>query len=264
MPQHRASRLTNLLPARLPFRNDRDWWRCILLVLAVLLAYLPVWRAGFVWDDSAILTANPCIVGPLGFRQIWTTQYADVCPLTLSALWLEHALWGLSPLPYHVVNVLLHAANALLLWQVLRSLRVPGAWLGSALWSLHPVEVASVAWVAELKNTLSGVFFLASVFWFLSWLKAREQETTPRIERVGGRWLFYGLSLFCAALAMASKSSTVVLPAVLWLCAWWMEGRVRWRQAVSLSPLFPLAAVTSVVTLLTQRVTSGPALPVSF
>ena len=246
-------RQTGVLPGRLPFRPGLDWPWGLLLVLAVLVAYGPVWRAGFIWDDSSMLTANPCIAGPLGLRQIWTTHFADICPLTLSALWLEHALWGFSPAPYHVVNVLLHAAGAFVLWRVLCCLRIPGAWLGAALWALHPVEVESVAWVAELKNTLSGLFFLGAVFFFLRWLEVREHAAGEHGGRGPGSRPLYGLSLLCAALAMASKSSTVVLPVVLGLCVWWLEGRVRWRQVVSLVPLLLLAAAASAVSLWTQR-----------
>ena len=155
-------------------------------------------------------------------------------------------------MPYHVVNVLLHSAGAVVLWRVLRCLRVPGAWLCAALWALHPVEVESVAWVAELKNTLSGLFFLGSVFFFLRWLGAGEHAAREHGGRGPGSWPLYGLSLLCAALAMASKSSTVVLPVVLGLCIWWMEGRVRWRQVASLGPVILLAATASALSLWTQ------------
>ncbi len=224
-----------------------------MLILAALLAYGPVWHAGFVWDDKSILTANPCVVGPLGLRQIWTTHYADICPLTLSLLWLEHALWGLSPAPYHLVNVLLHAAATLLLWRVLRTLGVAGAWFGAAIWCLHPVEVASVAWVAELKNTLSGVFFLSSVFWFLRWLQTDDCAAESGAAHGGGSWLPYGLSVAYGGCALASKSSTVTLPVVLGLCVWWMRGSVRWQHVIRLVPLFVLAAAAAAVTLWTQR-----------
>jgi hypothetical protein len=141
----------------------RDWLLGLILIFFVLLAYTPVWKAGFVWDDEIMLTANPCIVGPLGLKEIWTTSAADICPLTLTTFWAEHALWGLHPLPYHFVNVLIHGLSAVLLWRVLRSLRIQGAWLGAALWALHPVAVESVAWITEMKNTESVLFFLLSI-----------------------------------------------------------------------------------------------------
>src|SRR5580658_5457842 len=93
-----------------PFSWNRDWISGLVLVVTVVLTYTPVWWAGFIWDDDAFVTANPCIIGPLGLKQIWTTSSADICPLTLTTIWLEHALGGLVPLPYHLVNVLLHAA----------------------------------------------------------------------------------------------------------------------------------------------------------
>ena len=127
-------------------------------MLAVFLIYTPVWWAGFIWDDADHLTANPWIVGPLGLKEIWTT--ASICPLVFTTFWIEHAIWGLSPLPYHLVNVLLHWMSAIVLWRLLHMLKVPSAWLGAALWALHPVQVETVAWVSELKNTQSCLFYL--------------------------------------------------------------------------------------------------------
>src|SRR6202000_3221667 len=119
------------------FRGELPWG--FILILLVVLAYLPALRAGFVWDDATILTANPCIIGPLGFKEIWTTSAANICPLTLTTFWAEHALWGLTPLPYHLVNIVMHGLSAVFLWRVLRILRVHGAWLAAALWAIHPV-----------------------------------------------------------------------------------------------------------------------------
>jgi tetratricopeptide (TPR) repeat protein len=224
----------------------RDWIWGLILILAVLLTYAPVWQAGFIWDDDAHLTANPCIVGPLGLKEIWTTSAADICPLTITTFWVEHALWGLGPLPYHLVNVLLQGACAVLLWRVLRSLRVQGAWLGAALWALHPVAVESVAWITEMKNTESGLFFLLSILFFVRWLRAKYLD-----GRTGESWN-YALTLLFAALAMASKSSTVILPFVLCLCAWWMEGRWHWRNLMSVVPIFLMSIAASALSIWTQ------------
>jgi len=223
-----------------------DWLWGLLLILTVLLTYAPVWQAGYIWDDDRLLTGNPCIVGPLGLKEIWTTSAADICPLVLTTFWVEHALWGLAPLPYHLVNVLLHGACAVVLWRVLRSLRVQGAWLGAALWALHPVAVESVAWITEMKNTESGLFFLLSILFFVRWLRARDLD-----GRTGGGWN-YALTLLFAALAMASKSSTVILPVVLCLCAWWMERRWYWRNLARVVPILLMSIAASALSIWTQ------------
>jgi hypothetical protein len=125
---------------------------------------------------------------------------------------------------------------------VLARLLVPGAWLGAALWALHPVQVESVAWVTELKNTQSCAFFLLAVLFFLKWREGRRT---------------YPLALLFAVAAILSKSSTVMLPVVLALCWWWEEGRWRWRNAVSLVPFFLISAVASVWTIWEQKFHSG-------
>ena len=235
--------ITDSFPAR---GILRDWLWGLGLVLAVIVTYLPVWRAGFIWDDDYALTINPVVVGPLGLREIWTTSAGDVCPLTITTFWLEHKLWGLPPLPYHLVNVLLHGFNAVVLWRVLCMLRIPGAWLGAALWALHPVQVDTVTWITELKNTQSGLFYLLSILFFVRWLQARNDE-----KHGGWNWTYAAAFLF-AAMAMASKSSTVILPLVLGLVAWWIEGRWKWRNGVSLLPFFFLSAIASAYSLWTQ------------
>jgi tetratricopeptide (TPR) repeat protein len=231
---------------RLSAASRSEWLWGLILFLAVFLAYAPVWRAGYVWDDGSVVTANPCVVEPDGLKEIWTTRAADICPLTLTTFWFEHALWGLAPLPYHLVNVLLHDVTVIVLWRVLRQLQIPGAWLGAALWGLHPVQVESVAWITETKNTQSGLFFLLSVLCFVKSLKAG----TPDVRR--GWNANQGLTFLFAALAMASKSSTVVLPLVLCSCAWWVEGRWHWRNLTKVAPIFLLSLAAGILSIWTQ------------
>jgi len=215
-----------------------------LLVGLVVLVYLPVLEAGFIWDDDKHLTENPCIVGPLGFAGIWTTAEATYYPLVLTTFWIEHALWGFAPLPYHLVNVLVHAACAIVLWLVLARLLVPGAWLGAALWALHPVQVESVAWVTELKNTQSGLFFLLSILCFLKWRESRGSTS-------------YVLALLCAIAAILSKSSTVMLPVVLGLCGWWQDRSLSRRAVAPLAPFFLISIAASAWTIWEQQFHSG-------
>ena len=222
-------------------KTGSPWMWGWLLALAVVATYLPVWHAGFIWDDDGRVWANPCVVGPLGLKEIWTTNSADICPLVITAFWAEHALWGIAPLPYHLVNIALYAGCAVLLWRVLLGLRIPGAWAGAALWAVHPVQVETVAWVTEQKNTQSGVFFLLTILYYIRHLRDSSQKWN------------YALTLLFAALALASKSSTVVLPLVLGLCAWWIEGRFLWRNVGKLAPIAVMAIFPVLLTLWTQK-----------
>ncbi|HUB68291.1 MAG TPA: tetratricopeptide repeat protein, partial [Candidatus Methylacidiphilales bacterium] len=226
------------------FRHD--WILGLILILAVILTYSPVWEAGFIWDDDLNLTANPCIVGPLGLKEIWSTRAADICPLVFTTFWVEHALWGLAPLPYHLANVVLHAACAIVLWQVWQNLKVPGAWLCATLWALHPLQVETVAWVSELKNTQACLFYLLSVLFYIKWLRAKENGRRSQNGRS------YAWALFFAVLALASKSSTVILPGVLCLCAWWIEGRWQWRNLLRVAPVFVLSIAAGLVSMWTR------------
>jgi tetratricopeptide (TPR) repeat protein len=231
----------------------RNWFRALLLVTLVFIAYVQVFRAGFIWDDESHLTRNPCVIGPLGLKEIWTTAQAVYYPLVLTTFWVLHKFVGLNPLSFHVLNVLLHAISAILLWRVLRILEVRGAWLGAALWALHPVMVQSVAWVTELKNTQSCVFYLLSVLFFLKWKD--QGAAVSRLQRrpEDRRFLVFALSLLFFLLATLSKPSVVMLPFVLALCVWWLRGNIRWRDALALVPFALISVVASAWTIWEQR-----------
>ena len=223
----------------------------VLIFIIVLAAYLPALLNGFIWDDDDHLTQNPCIVGPWGFKGIWTSSAAVYYPLVLTSFWIQHALWGLNPLPYHFVNIVVHALCCVVLWRVLLRLNVPGAWLGALLWAIHPVQVESVAWITELKNTQSGFFFLLAILFYLRWHTSGVE--VGRSERIRN----YALVLVCAALAILSKPSTVMLPVVLGLSAWWVDGRWRWRNIPGLIPLVLISAAASGWTVWEQKFHSG-------
>ncbi len=153
-----------------------------------------------------------------GLRDIWfSTRPYDYFPLTLTSFWLEWRLWGLNAVGYHATNVLLHATGALLLWRVLSRLQIPGSWLAALVFAVHPVCVASVAWITERKNTLSLVFFLLSVLWYLRF----DAESRLPASAHKARW--YALALLAFLLALLSKTSVVTLPFILLLCIWWQQ-----------------------------------------
>ena len=259
---------------------QRNWLCGLLLVALVFIAYTRVFNAGFIWDDESHLTKNPCIIGPLGLKEIWTSTRAVYYPLVLTTFWTLHKFVGLNPVPYHVLNVLMHAGSAILLWRVLRQLNIRGAWLGAALWALHPIMVQSVAWVTELKNTQSCLFYLLSIFCFLKWQEQPRMTRTTRIADIrkqagalskapqwwlrNRRWLVssvrqwrFALSLVFFILATVSKPSTVALPVVLALCVWWRRGRIQWRDVAALAPFAVISVLASVWTIWEQKFHAG-------
>jgi len=232
----------------------RPFWPLALLVGMTIGAYLPLWRAGFIWDDDSMLTSNPMIRASNGLYQFWLTRNAtDYWPVTYSTLWLEWRLWGLSPLGYHLTNLALHLGEAGLLAAVLRRMKVPGAWLAALIFALHPLNVESVTWIAQRKNLMAMLFYLLSLLWFLKAEiaapelggKAKSSSAPPL-----GRW--YGLSLFAFGLAMLSKGSVATLPFVL-------LGIIRWHRRWTLSdlwrltPFFAIAAILAAVDVWFQR-----------
>ena len=180
--------------------------------MAVGLAYLPALRAGFVWDDEPLITANPLLRSFSGLAEIWSgARTADYFPVTNTVFWIESHLFGGHAGGYHALNILLQSANALLVWGVLRRLDIPGAWLAGLIFGIHPVHAESVAWISELKNMLSMFFYLVSLLCFF------EIEE----KRVFSGSVAYVASLFFFLLALLSKTHVVFLPMVLLLCAWW-------------------------------------------
>ena len=109
-----------------------------LLLLAAVIAYLPAINAGFIWDDDILLTANPHMQNAQGLKEIWLGRNThEYTPLTSTSFWLERKIWDDAPTGYHVVNILLHAIAAVLLWRILTTLRLPGAWLAALLLAIQ-------------------------------------------------------------------------------------------------------------------------------
>ena len=206
------------------------------LGLLVAAAYYPATRFGFVWDD-VIITTMPAIREWGGLGELWfspTTAYREgvvreghYWPLLYTTFWLEHKLWGLAPAGYHVVNLLLHFANTVLLWRLLARLAVPGALFAAAVFAAHPVHVEAVAWVIARKDLLAALCYLGA---FLLWLDF--------VERPRARRYVAALALFAGA--MLSKTIAVTFPAALLIAAYWKQGRVT---AVDLRRVAPFLVV---------------------
>jgi len=247
-PSNDAALLRTAVPSPVRTINSTQRTRLLALVLLIvtIVAYQPVWHAGFIWDDDALVTNNSVLRSPGGLKSIWfkpgsTLQYY---PLVFTSFWAEYHLWNLQPLGYHLVNVLLHACNAMLLWQVLRRLEVPGAWLAGAIFAVHPVEVESVAWVSERKNTLSGMFYLLALLALFRYRPLKAVATENRQSD----WRFYLLGLVLFLSALLSKTVACSLPAVMVLLTWWKKGHVEKRDVGVLMPLFVIGAALGLMT----------------
>ena len=207
-------------PALFNAPQKRTLILCLLLALATLALYNPVTHAPFLnYDDPIYVTDNPQVRAGLSWNTIvWTFRTPkdlDWHPITWLSFALDAQLFGMNPAGYHFTNVALHAANAVLLFLILasatgfvwRSLAV------AALFALHPLNVESVAWVAERKNVLSMFFCLVALAAY-GWYARR-----PGIARYLAVTLAYTLSLM-------SKAQAITFPFALLLLDYWPLARL--------------------------------------
>ncbi len=223
----------------------KSWLFLVGLVAAVFLVYQPAWHGGYLFDDNQHVT-RPELRSLHGLHRIWFEigTFDRYYPLLDSLFWFQHRLWG-DALGYHLVNLALHSAAAILMLLILRRLKVPGAYLAAAIFALHPVNVESVAWISELKNTLSGVFFLSAIFVYLRFDQTRKLT-----------WYFCAFGLF--GLALLSKTTAVMLPAVLPVILWWQRGRLSLKKdLLPLIPFFLCSAIAGLLTIWVERNLAG-------
>jgi tetratricopeptide (TPR) repeat protein len=256
--------------------------RTLAILALVLVVYWPALKGGFVWDDLMMVEKNnPIQTGQFSLASVW---FRMDFPLTTISFWLEGLLFGRQPAGYHVINALLHALNSVLVWRLLARLRIRGAWLGGALFAVHPVCVASAAWISEQKNTLSLAFYLLSFLWHVrsdecrGAAPGRLQGPTSGVASLGGNpdhaprtthhaprfpfpvsrftqyasfWYFLSLAAF--VLALLSKTSTVMLPVVLLGWLWWRHGHITLRSAARTVPYFALSLGFGLMSLWFQK-----------
>lgn len=217
-----------------------------LLLVLTLVAYKSAIGGGFIWDDDDYVTENVTLRSAAGLGQIWLSPLSipQYYPLTHTTYWIEYHLWQLDPAGYHVDNVLLHGASALLLWWLLARLNIPGAALAAFIFAFHPVHTESVAWVTERKNTLSVFLYLLA---FHAYLSSRLTQILQQSDS-RPRWGYYALALGAFILSLLSKSVSASLPAAILVIAWWKTGKVRFKDFLPLLPFFVLGAAMGSVT----------------
>ena len=235
----------------------------VAVAAAAVLPFLPALHGEFLnWDDEENFVRNHGFQG-LGWAQLrWmlsTTLMGHWIPLTWLSFGLNYALGGMDPWGYHLGNILLHAANALVFWRIARRLLIAawgddatsgatntGAVFAAVLFAAHPLRVESVAWITERRDVLSGFFFLLSVWTFL-----RAAEGGPELRRGP-----YRLSVAAYATGLLAKASGITLPgALLLLDVYPLRRRAlgwRWLVAEKL-PHLALAGAAAAVAIWAVR-----------
>jgi tetratricopeptide (TPR) repeat protein len=243
----------------------RSWFPGLTLAAIAILVYLPTLRAGFIWDDDLHVTANATLTTSWrGLYDIWfglfrhtTCQYY---PLSFTAFWIQYQLWGLNPLGYHLVNILLHALNTFLFWRLLTALLAPQPalhpllsppFLAATLFAIHPVNVMSVAWVTELKNGLAGTCMLLTLHAFCR-MSIPQPPATSSPTPIHARQILFALLLF--TLAMFAKTASAVLIPAMALLLWWRKPNFRARD---LLPLLPFLLIAGTLVAVTVHVEQG-------
>ncbi|GIW45039.1 MAG: hypothetical protein KatS3mg077_2321 [Candidatus Binatia bacterium] len=225
---------------------DVSW---VVLLLALLgAAYAATLSANFVrWDDQFYVSENPLVQSPEGWKAFWNPtdrRSPQFYPLVFSSYWIEYRLWGLDARGYHLVNLLLHGASSVIAYCLVRwwGFEAPLAFLASSIFALHPVQVASVAWISERKNTLSGFFLLLAFASYWKWY--RERSTA-----------WYAVSFCCFAACLLSKTQPVLMP-VSFLLAQWAAERSRrecavqpwWERGMGALPFLAASLVMAAIT----------------
>ncbi|MBI1785683.1 tetratricopeptide repeat protein, partial [Candidatus Sumerlaeota bacterium] len=237
-------------PEKFPHATAHPYPLLALLALVTIIAYLPAVRGEFVWDDDLYLTRNRIVGDPAGLiNMLREPRLApSPYPLLFAVYWLEHLIWGFRPMGYHLVNIGLHVCNAIFLAAVLKRLKAPGGLMAAFVFALHPVHVESVAWISELKNVMSGFFYLASLLWWIEFSGS---------GRTSARWI----SLAFFLLALLSKTVVCTLPVVAVFFHWRLSAANsgdKLRRAVrAAAPHIAAAAILSIVAAFWEREMTG-------
>ena len=242
-------------------KSRRNWLVGMLLFLVTVCLYWPATHFPFVnYDDQLYVYENPEVVKGLSWSGIKSATTSAVCDNWLPVTQISHmadcSMFGLFAGGHHLTSILLHAANAVLLWLLLVRLTGsfwPGAWV-AALFAWHPLNVESVAWIAERNNVLSTFFFILTVWAYLAYVR------NPRPAR-------FTLALILFSLGLAAKPMLVTLPFLLLLLDYWplrrisfdpgfatlIRQRQTWKLLLEKVPFLVLSFADCVITFIVQN-----------
>ncbi len=208
-----------------------------MLITVTFISFSPSLKNGFIptWDDNVYVTGNTMIrhLDAGSLKEMFTTTVnGTYVPLPLVFFAVEYALFGLNPLPYHLLSLLLHLLCTLAVFYFLRQMKVKSIYsvFGALLFAIHPMHVESVAWITELKDLLFGLFYLCSLIFYTRYIQAGE-----------GKGKFMALSLACFVLSLFSKIQAVSLPLSLMLIDYFFERPFKLRLLLEKVPFFVLS-----------------------
>jgi len=217
-------------------------WKLVLIHAAIIVAaglwiYWPALHGDWLWDDDMYISGNHLLLHPARLWKAWFQpgSFIEYYPIEETVQWIQWHLWHKDTFGYHLTNVILHLINALLVWRLLVKFRVRLAWIGGLIFVVHSFNVESVAWISELKNTLSLCPFLLAM---CVWIDYEESK------RRGD----YLLALVLFLVAMLCKITMAPFPVVILVYAWWKRGRIGWSDLRASAPFFLISLVLGLTT----------------
>lgn len=218
---------------------------CLILVI-VSAAFLPLLKNGFVnWDDDRYVSEN-IIIRTLSLdniKGIFTSFYmGNYHPVTMLSYLLEYHFFKLNPLGYHIISLLLHLFNCLLVFYLILKFtkKLPVALITAIFWGIHPLNVESVVWISEMKGLLSALFYLLTLICYVSYLKNKQINKS------------YYASLLFFVLALLSKPMAISLPLMLLLFDYLLKRKPGRAVFIDKIPFFTLSFIYSVVAVFAQ------------
>jgi len=212
--------------------------RAALIIAVGLWIYSPVYHGAWLWDDDTDIYNNPITLNPAGWWMNWFEpgRLQAYYPIKADTQWVQWRLWGNHTLGYHLTNIVFHLCSALLIWRLLGKIGLRLAWLGGLLFVVHPVTIESVAWIAELKNTISLPPFLLAL---CCWVEFDKNH----------RPYDYIFTFGWFVVAVLCKISTALFPALILLYAWWKHGGLKWSDLKATAPFWIMSLGVGLITL---------------
>jgi tetratricopeptide (TPR) repeat protein len=237
----------------------RDWglWAGVLALL-VLVSFWPSVNGKFLFDDDRFVQHNDMTLHRGDLLHIWIPsklQTIQYYPLTFTSFWIEQHLWGRdTPLGFRLVNLVLQAGAAIVLWRALRRLGLPAPWLIAAIWAIHPLQAESVAWISQRRNLLGGLLAVSSLLFYLDAAGVPDPDFKEPLWNLPERWQTHLIAFLFALAAFTANSVVWTLPIVIFIVLWWKR---RLNRSLILS-LIPLLIIGIIFALITRHIETNP------